>query len=429
MRLSLINCKSTDTVPTNRPDETLDAQSAPNLAPRSMCDDNTTTNQPTSSSPKVTPAVLQIPTQDVAQQPPDDALRVAHEWLVLEPPQVYERRAGRKIGDGLLHIVEERVKELRYLDDRLAGGDTHELVSRELNTTLTLMKKSSYTETVGRRLSSVAGELAQLAGWVASDAGLHSAASDYYLLGAQSARAAGNDAVTANNLSSLAYQIANIGKPTDAVLLARSAASRAQKEPAIVQALLLERVAWAHAKAGESRATERALGQVEDALARDRTDDDPPWLYWLDTREADVMAGRCYTELRRPLRAAPLLERATATYPEDAHRELALYLSWLAIAYADAREVEEACRVTHRVLELTRNVHSARTDMRLSAVLGRLSEFAGTQPVKDLWEAARHADAGCGPRTSGRKDAIPTRPAGGPTGVPATPPTGVPPGR
>ena len=318
-----------------------------------------------------------------------DGLRMAHEWLVLEPPQVQESRAGRRVGAGLLDRVEQRVSELRYLDDRLAGRDTHELVSRELNATVVLLREGAYTEPVGRRLSRVAGELAQLAGWVSSDAGLYEQAARYYLLGAKAARAAGSYGVAANNLSSLAYQLTNLGSTAEAVLLARSVASGAGAEPAIVQALLLERVAWAHAKAGDSPQTERALAAVEQALARGKSDGDPPWLYWLDQREADVMAGRCYTELRRPLRAVPLLERAIASYPKDAAREVALYLSWLAVAYADAREVEEACRTARRVLDITRTVHSARTDMRLATVLGRLAEYGDTQPVRELREAAQ----------------------------------------
>lgn len=319
-----------------------------------------------------------------------EALRMAHEWLVLEPPQVSERRSGRRISGNLLSTLEERVKELRLLDDRLAGGDTHELVGRELSATLMLLEDSSYTETVGCRLLSVAGELAQLAGWVSSDAGLYDTAARYYILGARAASSAGNRAVAANNLSSLAYQLANVSRPRDAILLARSAVSGAQREAPLVQALLLERVAWAHATAGESRQAEYALGQVEEALDRATVSgDNPSWLYWLDKREADVMAGRCFTELRRPLKAVPILESTTASYPAEAPRELALYLSWLAVAYADAREIEESCRTAQCVLALSQDVHSARIHERLSVMFDRLGEYSNVQVVRELRDALR----------------------------------------
>jgi hypothetical protein len=40
------------------------------------------------------------------------------------------------------------------------------------------------------------------------------------------------------------------------------------------------------------------------------------------------MAGRCYTELRRPLKAEPLLSQALSDYDDTHARETALYLSW-----------------------------------------------------------------------------------------------------
>src|SRR5262249_55413140 len=83
---------------------------------------------------------------------PADWLRVAHEWLVLDPPQVVEQRSGPRIGASLLDQVEQRVAELRRLDDHLAGGDTYTLVSRELAATEQLARDSAYTQADGRRL-------------------------------------------------------------------------------------------------------------------------------------------------------------------------------------------------------------------------------------------------------------------------------------
>ena len=62
-------------------------------------------------------------------------------------------------------------------------------------------------------------------------------------------------------------------------------------------ALLAERVAWAAACAGGA---ERALSKVEADFDRRRPDDDPEWVYWLDEDDIEVMAGRVWTQLRRP---------------------------------------------------------------------------------------------------------------------------------
>jgi hypothetical protein len=56
------------------------------------------------------------------------------------------------------------------------------------------------------------------------------------------------------------------------------------------------------------------LGQVEENLDHSKPEDDPDWVYWLNREEIDVMAGRCYTELKQPARAEPLLRNATSGY-------------------------------------------------------------------------------------------------------------------
>jgi transcriptional regulator with XRE-family HTH domain len=329
----------------------------------------------------------------VAEVPlPGNALRLAHEWLVAEPPQVYEVRAGRRIGAATLARVEQRVHQLRLLDDHVGGTDSYAVVRAELIATAELLRGASYTEPVGRRLLVAIGELAQLAGWVASDAGRHAEAERLYLAGARAAQAGGDVAGAANNLSSLAYQIANVGDRHDAVVLARTAVVRTQRDaPATVQALLWERAAWAHARAGEAGLCDRALGNVEDAYADRDPGDDPMWVYWLDAAEIEVMAGRCWTELARPLRAVPILRRATVGYGGDRARESALYLSWLADALLQAHEIEEAATTALTALTLARQVHSTRANQRIALLHQRLHPLPGVAGV-DEFDDAYHAE-------------------------------------
>lgn len=63
------------------------------------------------------------------------------------------------------------------------------------------------------------------------------------------------------------------------------------------------------------------------------------------------MAGGCFTELDQPDRAEPLLLGAIADYDLSRSREVALYRSWLAEAYAKAGDVELACTQSMKVLE------------------------------------------------------------------------------
>ncbi|MGV9533069.1 helix-turn-helix domain-containing protein [Streptosporangium sandarakinum] len=323
----------------------------------------------------------------------ENALRIAHEWLIVESPQLHEIRAGRRVGHELVDRIEARIDRLRHLDDYVSGPDLHILIYQELRATATVLRQAAYKEDVGRRLLSAVGELCQLAGWVISDAGQYGRGRAYYVKGIQAAHAAGNEPVAANLLSSLSYQMASVGDPRKATVMARTAVKGAERSSTpLTRALLLERVAWAHAKAGESASAERALGEVDDAFGQHREgDEDPKWVYWLDRTEVDVMAGRCFTELARPLKAEPLLSQAISAYDTTRVREVALYLSWLADAYAQAREIEQATAAASTSLRLSLTINSARVTDRIEVVRSRLRPFAATAAVQRFEDFYRSA--------------------------------------
>ncbi|MFD0328261.1 hypothetical protein ACFQZC_08580 [Streptacidiphilus monticola] len=103
----------------------------------------------------------------------------------------------------------------------------------------------------------------------------------------------------------------------------------------------------------------------------------------MDAGELQVMEARVYTELRRPLRAVPLLSDVLSPYDASHARELALYLSWLAVAYADANEPEAAAQTTARMLTLA-DGGSERTSERARVVLHRLEAFRDVPEVAEL---------------------------------------------
>ncbi|WP_433064388.1 helix-turn-helix domain-containing protein [Dactylosporangium sp. CS-033363] len=321
---------------------------------------------------------------------PGSALRLAHEWLIAEPPQVFAVRAGRRIGADTVEQVERRVHQLRLLDDHVGGEETYELLTAEVGATAELLRTAAYAEEVGRRLLVALGELCQVAGWVASDAGRLREAERLYLAGMRASHAGGDRAAAANNLSSLSYQVANAGDPREAAVLARSASCGADGHAsATARALLLERVAWAQARAGDGAACDRTLGAVERELEQRRPDEDPVWVYWLSAGEVEIMAGRCWTELRRPLRAVPILERATSGYGDEVARESALYLTWLAVALVQAGEVDRAADAALRALRLARLAHSARATDRVGEVRRALEPYRGNVLVDEFDEAYR----------------------------------------
>lgn len=296
-------------------------------------------------------------------------------------------RTGRRIGHDVVRDLAARVHGLRLADDLLAGGDLMAPAFRELDSAICLYRESRHTEEVGRALLAQTGELAQIGGWIASDAGQHEKAEHAYRLGISAAQEAGDPVLVGNLASSLAYHLSNTGRVDEAVALARAALKEAGPDAhPTARALYLDRIAWSETRAGHGQAAVKALDQAHEALAEAASSQSPQWAYWVSDDELRVMDARVYTELHRPLRAVPLLTEVLAGYDSTHARELALYLSWLAVALADANEPEESAGVASRMLELSSEVASDRTAKRSHVVLAKLEPFRDVREVRELFE-------------------------------------------
>lgn len=148
----------------------------------------------------------------------------------------------------------------------------------------------------------------------------------------------------------------------------------------MARALLLERAAWASARAGDRAEARRAMDAVDDAYeGRSAGIAEPDWVYWLDRAEIDIMAGRCLIELGDPSAAEPLLLDAIADYDLGQVREVALYLSWLAESYALVGELDAARETLARSEERAGTVRSARLERRIADVERLLHESVHTR--------------------------------------------------
>ncbi len=302
-----------------------------------------------------------------------------------DPLEPLTARTGRRIGADTVAGLAGRVHGLRLADDVLSGGDLIGPAFRELAAAVAQHREASYTEDVGRALLVQIGELAQISGWVASDAGRVDDAEHAYRLGISAARQAGDGPLVAHLAGSLAYQWSNTGRESDGVDLAQAAVDEAGEDaPGKTRALFFDRVAWAHTKMGRAHSQDamRALGEAHEALGTEDGREAPQWAYWVSREELEVMDARVFTELRRPLRAVPLLTDVLGRYDATHARELALYRSWLAVALADANEPEQAAAEALRVIELSGDLTSDRTAVRTRAVLERLREYDDVPEVQ-----------------------------------------------
>jgi tetratricopeptide (TPR) repeat protein len=303
--------------------------------------------------------------------------------------------SGRRVGMETVEQLRRRVTRLRRLDDFLGGADTYHVYAGELAATTSLVNEASYSEPTGRALLGLVAEQAQQAGWAAFDAGWFDDARSLFKTSLSAATDASEMSLIGNALAYLAYQKVSTGQlgVEEADASCRVAGSTT---PPAVRALLFERAAWAHALAGRSheREVETALSNASEAL-EDRGDHpDPDWAVWVDWTELEIMTGRCWSALGRPLRAVPALEGALAQYADTHARDKALYLTWLADAYLDAGEVEQAADATSRAIDLSADVASVRPRQRVDQVLQRMKGKATVPVVTEPLERAATESSG-----------------------------------
>ncbi|WP_234332620.1 XRE family transcriptional regulator [Streptomyces sp. NRRL S-87] len=256
----------------------------------------------------------------------------------------------------------------------------------EYQATKGILREASYTEETGRELLSVLAEQAQQAGWAAFDSGKQAEARSLYEASHAAASEAGDRSLAANALAFLAYQRSDGDRGAGVDIATRSCQTAGPETPSTVRALLHERCAWAHALTGDAAQTESALSSAQQALSENHGEDQPDWASWVDETELLIMTGRCWTELGRPLRAVPALEKALREYDDTHARDKSLYLTWLADAYLSAGEVEESAHVIGRALDLSYGVASVRPRQRIEPALTKLSGYRTVPAVADVLE-------------------------------------------
>jgi hypothetical protein len=297
--------------------------------------------------------------------------------------------AQGRVGSDLTSILRSRTARLRKLDDVLGGGDTFRLYLAEYESTKSLIKGARHTTELGKELLALLAEQAQQAGWAAFDMGDHVTARRLYEESRTIANEADNEALTGNAFAFLAYQ--ELSKdPANAVNTAEQSCAVVTKHaPSSVRALLNERRAWAHAVAGNAGAADAALTAAHTALSESNGEPQPDWSSWVNHQELKIMTGRCWTELRRPLRAVPILENVLRGFDDTHARDKALYSCWLADSYLMAGEVEAAADVASHVLTLSTGVASVRPRERLQPVLTQLEPHRGLADIAHILDQAR----------------------------------------
>jgi transcriptional regulator with XRE-family HTH domain len=304
------------------------------------------------------------------------AAEAAHDWLLADPEPLHAVRAGGRVGAAVVEALGCLVAELRRRDDEEGGADLVDLVEPEIQFVARLMTRGSYAETVSRTLHLRLAELAELAGWVAYDAGRYTAAPRYFEAALAAAQAAGDRVFGSYVLAMWGFAEADLGRPSDAVTMLRSAeAGLGDLGSPRVHAVLGTWEARAAARGGKGarRQFERTLARAGQQFERDSSTGDPDWAYWMIQPELTAEAGRGFALVGDWRNAVAYLTLGLAALGTEYPRDRALYLSYLAEAYLIGGELDRARDCAREAAALLPGLRSPRVAEHLESVEHRLA--------------------------------------------------------
>jgi hypothetical protein len=300
----------------------------------------------------------------------------------------------------LVDQIEATVPQLQTLDDERGGAAGLGYVGAQVRAVMLVLRDGGHSDATIRRLLVALADLAQLAGWKSFDAARPGLAQRYFLTGLRAAHDAGYRAMEAHILADLCFQTASQGDASDGVTLGEAARQVSYRSAGSVQASVMSRLAYAYAAAGRIDDCERTWALSRDRLARQQTDRDPEWMYYLTPSHLDCQAGYAMIFAGRQAVAAgsaasgrTLLRKgeallrtgAYARHPDMPYQRRALYEgAWLALGYTTHGKLDEACNVARMALPRLDRVRSPRSNALLRTLASEMRRRKRHQGVSDL---------------------------------------------
>nr|WP_190130685.1 hypothetical protein [Streptomyces mashuensis] len=290
-----------------------------------------------------------------------------------------------------LELLESTTMMFRQWDAQCGGGLRRKAVVGQLHEVTDLLQEPQ-PDATGRRLFKVAAELAQLAGWMSYDVGLHPTAQKYFVLALHAAKEAGDRPLGSFILSSMSRQMIHLGRPDDALELIHLGqyGSRENATPR-TQAMLYAMEARAYANMGQPAKVKRAVTMAEDCFSDCAPGDgDPDWIRFFSEAELNAENAHSFRDLayvagRSPAYASlarPKMERAVELFAQDGEhqRSYALNLIGMATVHLLEGEPEESTVMAGQALRVAKQVRSERVNNRLRKTVDNAARQYGRLP-------------------------------------------------
>ncbi|MFC9998212.1 helix-turn-helix domain-containing protein [Nocardia sp. NPDC127526] len=294
--------------------------------------------------------------------------------------------AGSKVGSTDIERIVRSINEIHGLQ-LMAGGDRLcDIATNEVRYVEQLLDAGSYTESIGKALTSAGAEMMTVAGWVHYDAGHWAEAKRYYADAAQAATTTGDGIAAAHawiNACLLSYREGT--RPQEGVRLAEAAQLAARREGGPkLRALAAIREAEAHSVLNDRQAMIAAVNRAHRAYESTRGHD-PTYLDHLAEAQLSGFTGLSFMRLGDHRVAATYLVAAidgTAMYP----RERTAWQIRLAQNHVRAGAFGEGCELLNENFDEISKVASTRLQTALNGIADDLRHHVSVAEVQEFFE-------------------------------------------
>ena len=228
-------------------------------------------------------------------------------------------------------------------------------------------------------------QFTEFGGWLFQDAGDLACAMHWTDRALDYALELGDQRVIAYTLMRKAMIATESGNPAQGLGIANSALEYKDALTPRLRAVILRQRSYSNAVLGEVIASARDSDEaVIEAVAGEKQGEEDRAPYCTPTYAA-MEAGASWVLLGHPKTALPILEKSRSEWLDHTEvRDYALCVSRLAIAYAAAGELEQACAAADEVVALAQGLGSRRVVGQLDLLYRRLARWRQDPAVAGL---------------------------------------------
>jgi tetratricopeptide (TPR) repeat protein len=329
--------------------------------------------------------------------PNRDRIRTTSEMLTdddlgfLIPGTRESERSSRRPDPRMIGALSAVLAAQRRAEDVIGSAAIIEPVRAQLNVIQDLVTDARGD--IRPEILDLASQWAQFVGWLSANTGQLDEANHFYRQALEWATEAGKPDMMATALSMQGHTAWLRGKAGPVIGLSEAAQRDKRASPG-VRALAVQQEARGMALSGEASTDEidRKFDEAEAlaARAKENPDGEPPWIYFFSPDYLIMQRGLAYRLLGRYEEANKLLTEGLAAIPAEMRGSewvASRYLLQLAITYAQAGDITQACALAKEAGIIAQHTESARLRNDLTRFVIRLTEkWPNNAQVAELQE-------------------------------------------